>query len=99
HYLLSFYGNEAKLEPQRLLGGITQRLTSRPILSDTMINAMLADAAFNFLAGSDLADEGEAVRFTPMGLSLEELSKLWSVFFQTPYALSVAYQASTVFIE
>ena len=102
HYLLSFYGNEAKLEPQRLLGGITQRLTSAPILTDTMINAMLADAAFNFLVSpirSDLADENEAVRFTPMGLSLEELSKLWSVFFQTPYALSVAYQASTVFIE
>lgn len=99
HFLLSFYGNEAKLEPQRLLGGITQRLTSRPILTDTMINAMLADLAFDFLVGSDLADEDEAVRFTPMGLSLEELSKLWSVFFQTPYALSVAYQASTVFIE
>jgi hypothetical protein len=102
HYLLSFYGNEAQLEPQRLLGGVTQRLTSRPILTDAMINAMLADAAFNFLVlptRSDLADEDEAVRFTPMGLSLEELSKLWSVFFQTPYALSVAYQASTVFIE
>ena len=99
HYLLSFYGNEATLEPQRLLGGITQRLNSIPVLTDSMITATLGDGTFNFLAGSDLADEEEAVRFTPLGLSLEELSKLWSVFFQTPYALSVAYQASTVFIE
>lgn len=99
HYLLSFYGNEAALEPQRLLGGITQRLSSAPILTDTMINTMLGDGTFNFLAGSDLADEEEPVRFTPLGLSLEELSKLWSVFFQTPYALSVAYQACVVFIE
>lgn len=99
HYLLSFYGNEAALEPQRLLGGITQRLNSGPILTDTMIKTMLGDGTFNFLAGSDLADEEEPVRFTPLGLSLEELSKLWSVFFQTPYALSVAYQACAVFIE
>jgi hypothetical protein len=99
HYLLSFYGNETQLVPQRLLGGITRRLNSAPLLTDAMINAMLGDATFSFLAGSDLADEAEAVRFTPLGLSLEELSKLWSVFFQTPYALSVAYQASTVFIE
>lgn len=99
HYLLSFYGNEAALEPQRLLGGITQRLNSAPMLTDTMIKTMLGDGTFNFLAGSDLADEEEAVRFTPLGLSLEELSKLWSVFFQTPYALSVAYQACAVFIE
>ena len=32
-------------------------------------------------------------------MNLEELSKLWSVFFQTPYALSIAYQASVVLIE
>ncbi|MCP4690485.1 MAG: DUF4255 domain-containing protein, partial [Desulfobacterales bacterium] len=30
---------------------------------------------------------------------LEELTKLWSVFFQTPHALSAAYQASLVLIE
>ncbi len=35
----------------------------------------------------------------PLSLSLEELSKLWSVFFQTAYTLSVAYLATTVLIE
>jgi hypothetical protein len=99
HYLLSFYGDESKLEPQRLLGSVTRRLNSSPILTNQMIGAMLGDASFLFMAGSDLADEKEAVRITPLSLSLEELSKLWSVFFQTPYALSVAYQASVVFIE
>jgi hypothetical protein len=100
HYLLSFYGDEGELEPQLLLGSIAQRLHAKPILTDKMIQDMLLDTAtFGFLAGSDLADEKEAVRFTPLGLSLEELSKLWSVFFQTPYALSIAYQASVVLIE
>jgi hypothetical protein len=32
-------------------------------------------------------------------LNLEELSKLWSVFFQTPHALSMVYSASVVLIE
>jgi hypothetical protein len=32
-------------------------------------------------------------------LSLEDLSKLWSIFFQIPYFLSVAYEASAVLIE
>ena len=39
------------------------------------------------------------VKFTPLPLSLDELSKLWSVFFQTPYTLSLAYQGMVVFIE
>jgi len=41
----------------------------------------------------------ELVKFCPIGLDLEELSKLWSIFFQTPYVLSTAYQASVVLIE
>jgi hypothetical protein len=39
------------------------------------------------------------VKFTPIPLSLEDLSKLWSVYFQTPYNLSVAYQGTVVLIE
>lgn len=99
HYLLSFYGSEAELEPQRLLGGVTRTLHSRPLITRNDIRDMLGDAVFAFLAGANLADDEEVVRLTPTALSLEELSKLWSVFFQTPYALSVAYQASVVCIE
>jgi len=51
------------------------------------------------LNGSDLDEEIELVRFTPISLSLEELNNLWSGFFQIPYSLSMAYQASVVFIE
>lgn len=48
---------------------------------------------------SGLADAVDLVRFTPTDLSLEELSKLWSVFLDTPYVLSVIYQAGPVLIE
>ena len=99
YYLISFHGNETQLEPQRLLGSIVRTLHSRPVLSRDAIRAAAADAAFPFLARSDLADAVELVRFAPHELGVEEFSQLWSSFFQTPYALSLIYKASLVLIE
>lgn len=99
HYLLTFNGNEAQLEPQRLVGSVVRTLHTQPVLTRQMIRDTISNASFNYLAASDLADEIEMVKFTPLPLSLEELSKLWSVFFQTPYTLSLAYQGMVVFIE
>jgi len=98
-YLLSFHGNEVQLEPQRLLGSVVRTLHTRPTLTRQMIHDTVSDANNPFLASSNLADEVESIKFTPSSLSLEELSKLWSVFFQVPYTLSVAYRASVVLIE
>jgi hypothetical protein len=97
HYLLSFTGRENELEPQRLLGSVARTLHAQPVLSRQDIQS--TKAAVAFLAASDLDGDIELVRFTPLSLSLEDLSKLWSVFFQVPYALSMAYQASVLFIE
>jgi hypothetical protein len=103
HYLLTFYGEEAALVPQRLLGATASLLHERPVVTREMvraaIDALTASDPTHFLATSDLAEQVELVRITPAAMSLEELSKLWSVFFQTPYALSVAYLASVVLIE
>lgn len=100
HYLLSFHGDDARLEPQRLLGSAVRALHAYPVLSrDRIRAAVAAGAETHGLLGADLADQVESVRFTPTHLTLEELSKLWSVFFQTPYALSVAYEASVVLID
>jgi hypothetical protein len=98
-YLFSFHGDEQKLEPQRLLGQVMTTLHAHPRLSPDDIN----DAMRNNeqLKGSVLAEQVryvEYVTLTPCSLNLEELSKIWSVFFQVPYALSVAYLASTVLI-
>jgi hypothetical protein len=99
HYLFTFHGNDDKLEPQLMLGAVSQVLQSQPMLSPPIINSTIGLAVFNFLANSDLASQVETVRFTPAHLSLEEFSKLWSAFFQVEYRLSVAYQASVVLIE
>ena len=99
HYLLTFYGEEAHLEPQRLLGSVVAALHAQPVLTRQRIRDAIANAENGFLNGSDLADEIELVKFTPIPLSLEELYNLWSGFFQTSYSLSVAYHASVVFVE
>ena len=98
-YLLSFYGEEVQLEPQRLLGSVVRTLHTRPVLTRQMIRDTVSDVSNDFLASSNLAEEVELIKFTPSPLSLEDLSKLWSVFFQVPYTLSIAYQASVVLIE
>lgn len=98
-YLLSFYGSDLELQQQRLLGIVIRSLHTRPQITRTMVNGVITDSAFSFLAASDLAEQVESVKFVPLSLSLEDLSKLWSVFFQVPFVLSVAYRASVVLIE
>jgi hypothetical protein len=100
HYLLTFYGDDAQLQPQRLLGSTVRALHTRPVLTRDVIQAAITDPTFASSVGqSDLGQQTERVKITPLHLSLEELSKVWSVFFQTPYALSAAYRAETVLIE
>ena len=97
HYLLAFYGSESDLEPQRMLGAVVRDLHAKPVLMRQMIEDAVASEPF--LTGSNLAEAPEQVKFTPTPVSLEEFSKLWSVFFQAPYVLSVAYQGSVLLIE
>jgi hypothetical protein len=72
-------------------------LHAKPVLTRPQIRN--AVTGFSFLAASDLEHDVELVKFTQLPLSLEELSKLWSVFFQTTYTLSVAFQGTVVLIE
>ena len=77
HYLLIFYGDESKLEPQLLLGSAVRTLHTLPVLTRSMIRRTIAGVTYGFLSKSDLADDIELVKFSPLPLSLEELSKLW----------------------
>jgi hypothetical protein len=97
HYLLTFYGDQSKLEPQLLLGRVVAALHAEPALTRARIRTVIEDTAA--LAASDLGDTVQAVRFTPEPLSLEDLSKVWSVLLQQPYALSAGYTASAVLVE
>ena len=99
-YLFSFRGPETDLVAERLLGSCLSRLHARPLLTQDIIQqAIDATELDHFLRGADLTNQVDRVKLTQLPLNLEELSKLWSVFFQIPYVLSVAYQASVVLIE
>jgi hypothetical protein len=98
-YLISFHGDDSKMEPQILLGVVTRALHAQPVITRQMISDMLADPTFSFMTGTDLQDAPDLVRLTTVPLTLEELSKLWTVVFQTPYVLSQVYRAGTVIIE
>jgi hypothetical protein len=97
HYLITFHGNDERLEPQRMLGAVASALDAQPLLSTNNITNAVTN--FGFLGGSGLDTQIERVRFTPTALTLEEFTKLWSAFFQVEYSLSAAYQASVVLIE
>ena len=99
NYLLTFIGNETDYEPQRLLGICVGTLHFHPVLTRGEIERMiLAAGAGNPLALVDLAEQPDLVRLTPLALSVDELSTLWSSFFQVEYRLSVAFQAEVILL-
>lgn len=96
HYLISAYGDENELVGQRLIGSVVRTLHEIPILPKDIIE--LAGEK-PYLATSDLAEAAQRVRFTPTVMDIDETSKLWGMLHQTPYALSVVYQAALVFVD
>jgi Pvc16 N-terminal domain len=99
YYLMTFYGNEIELEPQRLLGSTVRTFVDNPILTPEVIRETVNNSTFSFLAGSTLEQQVERVTIVPHSMNTEDLSKIWSIFFQTPYVLSFAFMGGAVLIE
>lgn len=95
-YLISFYGDESQLVPQRMLGCVVRALYVQPTLSHDDIVAAQAQP---FLAGSNLDADPQRVRFTPTHLDIDEQYKLWTMMAGTRMALSLTYLATLVFID
>jgi len=102
HYLVTAYGDEPALEPQRLLARAELALAATPVFTKGVVEDAIAlyggEAETGFLEHADLAGQPEAVKLSTAPLSLEEISKLWGVL-GTPYLLSQAYTATVVLIE
>src|SRR6266545_1814714 len=73
HYLLTFYGSETQLIPQRLLGSASRVIHAKPVLTRPQVDTSVS--ARPFLAGSNLSSDIELVKFTQLPLTLEELSR------------------------
>lgn len=98
HYLISFYGDDVKQIPQLLMGVTVSTLHAHPYLVREDMPGRAGDSD-SPLAGSGLEDQTNHLHLMPLMLSYEEMSKLWSILFQVPYALSLTYLCSAVLIE
>ena len=107
HYLLTAYG-ASEFHTEILLGYALQLIHETPVLTRDAIRRTLTPAwpgvgpvlpsALEALVASELADQVEQIRLTPLVMSIEEISKLWSAI-QSHYRPTAAYQASVVLIE
>ena len=98
HYVISFVGDQ-HLEAEVMLGKVASVLHAWPVHGfDELAKVVRAGAAFPFLEQAFAVPHGEKVTLTPEYLSLDELSKLWTVFFQITHRTSLQYVVSPVLI-
>ncbi|HEY0255241.1 MAG TPA: DUF4255 domain-containing protein, partial [Kofleriaceae bacterium] len=91
YYMITAYGRDHDdVLGHRLLGRAMSILHDR----STLLAADIEKA----LPGADLSRQFEQVRLTPLTMSTEEMSKLWTVF-QAPYRISALYEARVVLID
>lgn len=98
YYLLTAYAADDKsLHAQQILASAMRILHEHPVLTRDVINS--ATATSITWSGESLADQIELVKLSLQPLTLEEMNKLWTSFFQTSYRISVAYEATVVLID
>jgi hypothetical protein len=98
HYLFTFYGDEAMLEPQILMGSTFAVLRRQPILTSSLIRDAIAGMTAPDLRQSNLAEQLPRITVTPLRLDVDLLHKLWPNY-QCPYLLSAAFRCSVVLIH
>lgn len=97
HYLISVYASKNdEIMSQKILASMIRAMGENPIISSSLINQIKTMPQF---VDTDLDEQHEIVRFSFEMLPMEEITKLWSSFFQTNYRLSVFYKASVVLIN
>lgn len=107
HYLLTAYGAQ-DLNAEILLGYSMQLLHETPVLTrdqlrttlgaPDLVDGTILPSPFGNLSALDLADQIELVKISPVFLTTEDLTKMWTAL-QARYRPSMAYQASVVLIQ
>ena len=97
HYVLSFYGDHEKFEPDLMLGNVMLALEFQPVFRKSTISAAIDDN--DEIEDSDLVEALAQLRVSRQLMTLDDFSKVWSIFYQVPYALSLTYEVSHVILE
>lgn len=96
-YMVTFFGDDTRLETHRLLGGVVAGLHAAPALDQPLIQATIAHTPW--LAGSTLGDRAAPITIMPMSLAPDAMARLWSEFVNQPYQLTVLYTVSAIGLE
>ena len=104
HYLLTPFSKEnEEILTQQILASTIRILHEKSFLTRQILEhefgLIEASDASDKILDSDLAEQNESVTLVNKPLSVEELTKLWSSYFQTNYRLSVAYVVSPLIID
>lgn len=107
HYLVSAYGAQ-DFNAEILLGYAMQLLHETPGLTREQLRIVLGvpspvdgnfvPGRFGTMSAEDLADQVELIKISPVYLSADELSKLWTSM-QARFRPSMAYLVSVVLIQ
>ena len=94
-YMISFFGNNTKLDPQRLLGLVVGGLNAEPYIKRNALRATIATTPW--LGGSpDPELPMEEIRVTPLNMPPDAMARLWSEFVHVPYQLTQLYTVTSV---
>jgi hypothetical protein len=96
-YMVTFFGDDTRLETHRLLGGVVAGLHAEPALDRSLIQAAIAQTPW--LAGSTLGDRAAPVTITPVNLPPDVMARIWSEFVNQPYQLTVFYTAAAIGLD
>ena len=99
HYLFTFYGDEARLEPALLLANTLAAIRQQPVLTPSLIAEAISATSHPDLSASDLPAQVPLVSVRHSPLSFDALTRAWSIFYQVPYILSAAFEASVVLVD
>ena len=96
NYLISFYGDERALVPQRLMAVAIAALHRNPVITPERL-ARIAHSAFPD-APSLPASDFEDVEIEMCPQSVQDVHRIWTAL-RAPYALSTLYEARTALIQ
>lgn len=108
HYLMSVYSDE-EFKAEVLLGYAMQALHENPVLTREMVREHFQvdptgvtgaglPPPLDSLSAGELGDQVELVKISPLTMSSEEISKLWTAF-GAHYRTTAAYLVTVVLIE
>ncbi|MFZ4506491.1 MAG: DUF4255 domain-containing protein [Fimbriimonas sp.] len=98
HYLITFTGVD-DVTPQLMLAQFLRVVQAQPQLTKKKIVDVCKNSKVKAVKESNLASQIDSIKLTPTNLTIEERSRLWSLFPGKQHLLSVVYVASTVVLE